>query len=275
MERRRTMIGASTIDIYLTPGMSAATLSSDPEELRSEVIRLRDELRRRDDFLAFTAHELRTPLHVLTLQLSAVQRFGEAAGAAQVLTQIAKAQATLARYVDRTTVLLDLTRLDAQAYPLSPRNTDLTATLEALVESFRSEAEYHGVALRFDAPAACPACTDPRAIDHIIGNLLTNAFKHSQSSIVSLILRHDDQHADIIVVDNGRGISSIDQQRIFAKFGRAADAHSMQGFGLGLWIVSLLVEALGGRISVKSSPNEGSAFTVQVPLTIAGSPGKP
>ena len=244
------------------------TLPDDLVELRGQLEQLRRELTERDDFLAFTAHELRNPMHVLTLQLTAARMVALAAGATDVVARITKAEATLARYVDRTTVLLDLTRLDARAYPLAPRHIDLTTVLSELADSLRSEAEYHGVVLDFSAPVACLAYTDPRAIEHIVANLLSNAFKHSQGSTVSLSLaRVDDQQVAISVADNGRGIAPLDQKRIFAKFERVPGARGRPGFGLGLWIVRLLAEALGGGISVDSRVDAGATFTLHIPST--------
>jgi signal transduction histidine kinase len=69
----------------------------------------------------------------------------------------------------------------------------------------------------------------------------------------------------LTVRDHGIGISPVDQQRIFLRFERAADERQYAGAGLGLWITSELVKALGGRITLHSTPGQGAAFTVVLP----------
>lgn len=107
---------------------------------------------------------------------------------------------------------------------------------------------------------------DRLRIEQIITNLVSNALKFGQGKEVVVSATSDGESARIQVVDSGIGLSPEDQVRIFQKFERAVPVRHFGGFGLGLWVVRQIVEALGGTISVESEPGRGSTFTVELPL---------
>jgi signal transduction histidine kinase len=246
------------------------------QEALSEVERLRDGIRERDELLAIASHELRNPLHVLTLQVAAARLAAQAREQPEIVARLTKAEALLSRYAERLGVLLDLSRLHGQAYPLHPRRIDLGATLRQLVDAMRPEAEYHRVELRFEGPPHCVAVTDPLPLEQVIGNLLTNAFKHAGCSQATLTLdTGDSEWLEVRVSDDGRGIAEADQQRIFGKFSVGRDPARGTGSGLGLWIVRQLAGALGATISLSSRPGAGCVFTLRLPREPAGSVAEP
>jgi len=106
---------------------------------------------------------------------------------------------------------------------------------------------------------------DPVAFEQVVDNLLLNAFKHSGALDVTIRLAQGDASWVLQVTDNGRGIATADQALIFGKFAVATHSARDAGTGLGLWIVSRLVQAMGGDISVTSSLEQGCAFTVRIP----------
>ena len=233
----------------------------------AELQRLRQEIDERDDLLAMSTHELRNQLHTLTLQLQLARLAANAGDGATTAERIGKAQASLARYVERVTLLLDLTRLNANAYPLQLREADLSQTLRNIVDSLMTEAQSRGVGVTVSLPPSCPALTDPSVLEHIVGNLLLNAFKHAACGTVAVSLEQPDaESARIVVADDGRGIAPDDQQHIFGKFGVARSGGRGSGTGLGLWIVRKLTDALGGTIALTSRLDAGSAFTLTLPL---------
>jgi two-component system OmpR family sensor kinase len=229
---------------------------------------LRQELAERDDVLALVAHELRNPLHVLSMQLSVARLAAHAdPRQAETLARIDKAQATLSRYTDRVTVLLDLVSARGNGYPSRPREVDLVGVLSGLVESLAPEAKYRGVQVELVTQGPCPAFLDPLILEQIVDNLLLNAFKHAACSRVVLTLSVDGQGGmRLEVADNGRGVSPEDRDRIFGKFDVARHSGRGTGTGLGLWIVRRLGAALGGTISLDCPPGGGCAFTLQCPL---------
>jgi signal transduction histidine kinase len=241
-------------------------MSAPPTAPESEITRLREALRERDDLLAMAAHELRNPLHGLSLQLRLARMAAEGGDAPGALQRVAKAEVMLSRYAERLSVLLDLARLNADAYPVSLQRVDLARTLRVLGETMAPEAEFRGVALHLHLPRTLEAVTDAGIVEQIVGNLLLNAFKHAACRNVTLSLQAEGpQAAQIVVSDDGRGIPPADQQRVFGKFAVGSDAERGSSTGLGLWIVRKLLAALDGRLSLDSRPQAGSTFTLRLP----------
>jgi len=219
----------------------------------------------RGDLLALVAHELRNPLHGISLQLALVKTMADNQGNAEIGTRVAKIQAAMVRYSQRVTMLLELASLDSRAYPVSPREIDLNDVVRMVVESASHEARGRRIAVEMLPCADCTVHTDPMLVEQIVENLLLNALKHSQCSKVTVDIREDQAHAFIDVADDGHGISSADQERIFGKFLVARDTGRGSGTGLGLWIVRRLLSELGGSISLRSTLGEGATFTVKIP----------
>lgn len=234
----------------------------------AELQRLREQVAERDDLLAIAAHELRNPLHALMLQLTLARSAADTGDATLAAERIQKVQGGLARYAERATLLLDLSRLNAGAYPLSPQRVDLAELLRERVDEQRAEARFRGVGLVLALPAEPLAAEiDTLAFEQVVLNLIGNAFKHAGARTLQVSLRADGPgRALLSIVDDGRGLSAADQARVFGKFATARDGRRGAGSGLGLWIVRKLVDALGGTISLDSQPGAGCAFHVALPL---------
>lgn len=219
-----------------------------------------------DDLLALVAHEMRNPLHGLSLQVSLARGLCASREQTEIDRVLARLQGSLGRYSNRATLLLDLLRVRADTFPLAPRDLDLAALLRAVAEAKGAEARSRGIALELELPAACPVHTDPLVIEQIVENLLLNAFKHAACRSATLALRCDGEGGpQIDVRDDGRGIDPQDQTLIFGKFERASASGPGTGSGLGLWIVSRLAALLGARIALRSAPGQGSVFSIHLP----------
>jgi signal transduction histidine kinase len=103
-------------------------------------------------------------------------------------------------------------------------------------------------------------------LEQVITNLVTNALKYGKGSSVEVETFPEGQSAVLRIIDHGIGIAPEDQKRIFERFERAKGTREYGGFGLGLWISRTIVTAMGGSISVRSVPGEGSTFTVNLPV---------
>lgn len=250
----------------MTPAPSPSPdYSATPEA--SAAAALRQRLNERDDLLALVAHELRNPLHALSLQVSVARMTAEGQGCSDVAARIAKAQDTLQRYVHRVTVLLDLLAHEGGTYPAARQQVDIGQAIAAIVEGLRPEAQYRHVEVLFTPPAEpCHALLDTLALEQIIDNLMLNAFKHAACTQVVVTLRCDNDWADIAVSDNGRGIEENDRERVFHKSMVAQASARGSGTGLGLWIVRRLSLVLGGHVTLASAPGQGCTFTLRIPL---------
>jgi signal transduction histidine kinase len=234
----------------------------------SELERLKREMALRDDILLLAAHELRNPLHALSLHLALARATAQGGNAAEAADRIRRAELTLKRYSERVTVLMELLASPGASYPLAHRRIDLVAVVETLVDSLEQEARSRGIVV---SVAVDPVgfervrTIDPVAFEQVVDNLLLNAFKHSGASAVTIRLSSDADAWSVQVEDNGGGIALADQRTIFEKFAVAAHTSRGAGTGLGLWIVTRLTQAMGASITLKSIPGDGCVFTVRIP----------
>ena len=114
------------------------------EQLSQALQQAREAVQARDDFLAIAAHELRSPMHALALQLAVLERSAESLGAAPLVTDIRRVQTTLDRYVRRATVLLDVTQLQAGRPVLRRSHVDAGELVREVVQAYAAEAAFHG-----------------------------------------------------------------------------------------------------------------------------------
>jgi two-component system OmpR family sensor kinase len=250
------------------PSAPAAAPPRDVAARAAELESLQREIALRDDILALAAHELRNPLHALSLHLALARAAAQAGHAPDAAERIRRAELTLKRYSERVTVLMELLASPGAVYPLAPRHVNVPALLAALAESLDQEARSRGMAVAVrcvDAAADFDRHVDPVALEQVVDNLLLNAFKHSGASAVTIRLAAQADSWTIEVEDNGRGIALEDQRTIFEKFAVAAQSSRGEGTGLGLWIVTRLVRAMHGDIAVTSAPGAGALFTVRIP----------
>jgi two-component system, OmpR family, sensor kinase len=247
------------------------TPPSQPDRRRtdaSELESLKREIALRDDILSLAAHELRNPLHALSLHLALARATAQGGNAPEAAERIRRAELTLRRYSERVTVLMELLASPGVAYPLSRRGVDVPALVATLVDSLEQEARSRGITVSVahdGASFGSMHAVDPVAFEQVLDNLLLNAFKHSAADEVTIRLLANDDSWSVQVEDNGGGIALEDQQAIFEKFAVAAHSSRGAGTGLGLWIVTRLVQAMGGEITLKSTPGSGSIFTVRIP----------
>lgn len=217
-----------------------------------------DEQRR--SFLADIAHELRTPLSVIRGQTEAIADGLYPADAAH-LAPILDATQTLDRLIEdlRTLVLTDAGNL-----ALKKETTDLGAVVRDAVDSFMTQAKAAGVALSAEiAEPAFTAETDPARIRSVIGNLLSNALRHTPSGgSIKVNLKASDGQAVVTVADDGGGIPPDLLPHVFERFVKGA---SSPGSGLGLAIAHDIVTAHGGKLEIESQPGAGTLVRMILP----------
>jgi signal transduction histidine kinase len=102
-------------------------------------------------------------------------------------------------------------------------------------------------------------------LGQVVWNLLTNAAKYAPSAPIDVIVSGDLREVRLVVRDHGPGIAPEEREAVFRKFERAAGAKHYTGFGIGLWLVRRIVEAIGGSIALDSEVNVGTTFTIVLP----------
>ena len=166
----------------------------------------------------------------------------------------------------RAAILLDVGRLAAGTFQLDTAPADLAQVVRTVVGTFQAQADYARVALTVSAPCTLPGEVDRLALSQVVENLVSNALKYGDGKPVHISLERRGGGVVLTVQDNGIGISRTDLNRIFAPFERAVTRRQQPGFGLGLWIVGRLVEAMDGTITCNSAPGLGATFIVTFPI---------
>lgn len=228
----------------------------------------------RDEFLAIASHELRTPLTPLKLHaqqlMRSIQKKGLAGLSQESLTRMV---ATTNRQVERLSKLidslLDITRISRGKLTLTPTEFLLGDMVADVIARLHGEMELAGCTFSSDIDNTIRVRWDSFRMDQVVENLISNAIKYAKGKAIELTIRQEGENVRIAVRDYGIGISAEDQKRIFKRFERAVSSSHFGGLGLGLYIVSQILEAHHGTISVESQPGEGSTFTVVLPAILA------
>jgi PAS domain S-box-containing protein len=225
--------------------------------------------RLKDEFLATVSHELRTPLNSIIGWITML-RDGNLAGDARVraLEAIERGAKSQSQLIED---LLDVSRIISGKLGLNVQPVNLVAAINAAVETVRPAAEARGIELHAITSAQIAMISgDADRLQQVIWNLLSNAIKFTPAGgAVEIVLSSRDSQAEIVVRDNGRGISPDFLPFVFDRF-RQADGsitRHFTGLGLGLAIVRHLVELHGGSVTVESAgEGKGATFTAQLPL---------
>ena len=221
----------------------------------------------RRNLVADVAHELRTPLTNVQGYVEAV-RDGVLEPDSATIETIHQQVLYLARLMDDLRLLAET---EAEDFRLRVENDSLVDVVEGSVEAFRPRAEAKGVALTAETPPDFPQVRlDRTRVAQVIGNLITNALRHTPAGgeVAISIKVVGDSVARVTVADTGEGIPSEDLPFVFERFYRAdpSRTRSTGGVGLGLTIAKKLVEAHGGSINVANTTGSGSRFIVDLPL---------
>ena len=228
-----------------------------------------EEVRARDEFLSIAAHELRTPVAALHLQLQLMRRFAARAaggGAPGLDARLLALEAQARRLGQVVEDLLDLSRVRLGRLELRPEELDLAELARGAVAPFQADpAVARGSQITVAAPGPVVGRFDRTRLEQVLLNLLGNAVKFGEGRPIEVRVERQGDRAVLSVIDHGTGVRPEDQERIFGRFERAAPAQHFGGLGLGLYVAHQIVEAHAGSISVADTPGGGATFTVNLP----------
>ncbi|HEU4389270.1 MAG TPA: ATP-binding protein, partial [Blastocatellia bacterium] len=270
---RRASLGASGELEELRRSFNAMASGIEEREKRlTELDRLKS------DFVGSVSHEMRTPLTTIKTLTRVLLRGNVTESDRREFLNTIMTECD--RQIDLILNLLDLSRIEAGTFNIALSRVEVADIVESCVKAERVNAEARGHGLFVKVPESVPAVlADGAALRRVLCGLVQNAIKYTaDGGRIILETATDDDKVTIRVSDNGPGILEEDIPHIFDKFYRGHPAHEEEGrtesdsnldvpgVGLGLYLARIVVEEIGGRITVESDPGVGSTFTVTLPV---------
>lgn len=223
----------------------------------------------KNDFISNVTHELKTPIATVSVAIEALQNFGVSQNPEQTKEYLEISKSELNRLALLVDKVLKMATFEQQGLSLSPETVDWSEIIRLVLNSMRLQFEKYGATVHFEKSGETfMLSADKIHLTNVVYNLLDNALKYTEAQPhISLLLKETDADIRLSVSDNGIGIPSEFQRKIFDKFFRVptGDTHDVKGYGLGLSYVSSVVTQHRGRIEVESEVGKGSSFTIIIP----------
>jgi PAS domain S-box-containing protein len=244
-----------------------AELETAHEDLHRALATERELSELKSRFVSIVSHEFRTPLGVTMSAVEVLRHYDEKLtpeNRRELCDDIHSATRNMAGLMEH--VLL-LGRVEAGKLVCKPLPVQLDATFAKFIDEQRSATQQKcPIELKLDNDVA-GAVADETLLQHIFGNLISNAVKYSpEGETVVVRLRRNGVDAICSIIDRGIGIPEKDMEHLFEAFNRASNVGDIPGTGLGLVIVKRCVEFHGGTISIDTTPGQGTTFAVTLPL---------
>ncbi len=242
------------------------------EERETLLTALRETLKARDEFLTMASHELKTPITSLTLNTDLKKlmiKRGEM-NAPETEVQALELQSKQLHRINRLIDdMMDISRIRIGKLEMNMVDCDFVKVVEEAVAKLSPLLLQSLGEVNYEALETAMVSGDPFRLEQVVTNLLTNAAKYGNNRPVSISVTKTETEVLLAVTDLGRGISPLDQKRIFTRFERVVSGTDIAGLGLGLTIVKEIVEAHRGHISVFSEIGKGAKFQVELPLLLS------
>jgi len=235
--------------------------------LRQEKSLAEDASSAKSRFLAAASHDLRQPVHALSLFVAALRPRVTDQEAARMLDHIDSSVQAMGGLFNG---LLDISRLDAGVVEVNAQSFAIQPLLERICRDYTGDAAAKQIELRL-RPTRAAAFSDPLLVERIVRNIVANAIAYTDTGRVLVGCRRRGRSVLIEVWDTGRGIPTAEQARIFQEFYQVGNPERDRGrgVGLGLAIVKRLTALLGHPLKLRSQPERGSVFTLQLPYSDA------
>lgn len=235
------------------------------QQLRQALSQAESAMAAKTRFLASASHDLRQPMHTLSLFGAALDKRPLDDEGRVIVTQMNLALHSLSSQMD---ALLDISKLDANVVPVNNQVFALQPWLGRLQREFQPSALRKHLLLRLDCPPEACVESDPVLLERVVRNLIDNALKYTARGEVAIEVNRgqDEEVWRLSVRDTGMGIPEHEQQRIFDEFYQVGNPERdrAKGLGLGLSIVTRLVDLLDLHLALRSTPGHGSSFMLNV-----------
>ena len=221
----------------------------------------------KNDFINNMTHELKTPIATVSAAVEAMQNFNALNDQQKTQTYLSISRQELLRLSDLVEKVLHIAAEEKDDFDLYREETDLNELISNIITNHRLKANKK-VDFTYTILSDAMVRVDKTHLSNAINNLVDNAIKYSgEPAEITIQVSRQQDRLKIVVKDNGIGIPHSYQESIFEKFFRVptGNLHNVKGFGLGLSYVKKIVEKHGGSIRVKSEPDKGSEFFLEIP----------
>jgi signal transduction histidine kinase len=261
----------SKVNVFIELHRQKKELNKQIEELKVTKRKLEQAVCAREEFMSIAGHELRTPLTSMKLQTQLRKRNLEKGSDYSFTTEKLgkmfdfdnKQLSRISRLIDD---MLDISRTSSGKISTYMESFDLCFLIHEVVEVNFELFKAAGIEVQIISSEPVNGSWDKFRIEQVITNLLTNAVRYGAGKPIKISISKEQEQAVIVIEDHGIGIADVNLKRIFQRYERVTGA-PIGGLGLGLYVVSQIVEAHNGLINVKSHLDEGSTFTIKLPLS--------
>lgn len=271
--------GSKFLRIFLAP----VVMIRDHEEIIGMVILMEDITeakildRSRDEFFSIASHELRTPLTAIRGNTSLIkQYYWDSLADEDLKEMIDDIHSSSIRLIEIVNDFLDMSRLELGKIEFKKEQTDIKEVIQSVIKEYQTTGSIKILYLKFNPPKnpVPKVLTDADRLKQILINLIGNAIKFTEKGGVTLDITSDEKFVKVYVTDTGKGIPAESQRLLFRKFQQGENniltRDNTQGTGLGLYISKLMVEGMGGQISLeKSEAGKGTTFSFTMPVMTA------
>ncbi|MGB3405438.1 MAG: ATP-binding protein [Microcoleaceae cyanobacterium] len=256
-----------TIEIAISRHQAEVEMKKAIEKAEQQRIIAQQEHLLQNEYFSMASHDLRTPISIIKISAHLLQDYSQMMSEDKRhrhLQRIKKATDSLNQLLED---ILTLAHSESDQTRFSPAPLDVVSFCQDLVESIQMSMGDR-YTIQFQHQGDCSdACLDEKLLWHLLNNLLSNAIKYSPNGgLIELRLSAKEDTICFQIQDRGIGISPEDQRKLFKPFFRAANVGTIPGTGLGLAIVQRSVELHQGQLGVESLPNQGTTFTVTLPM---------
>ena len=262
-------VASGDFSVYLKP-LNPPKRQNDVDIMFRDFNKMVEELSSLDtmknDFIANVSHEFKTPLAIIQNYADELrEEMLDEQTRQEYLDAIVISASNLSDLVSN---ILRLNKIENQTIPINRKAFDLCGQICECVVSFGDKLDAKQINLDAELEEKAVIFGDEEMLSLVWNNLLSNAIKFTEpGGQVRITENSDSDFVTVTVSDNGCGMDEATIKHIFDKFYQGDSSHSGEGNGLGLALVRRVVELSGGKVSVKSVPGHGSAFTVIIPKT--------